>query len=86
MNPSTYTPETLIKSIKQLPQESLPELAQFVEYLHYKNQQQNLTHESSITLEQTEQLTEKLLTEMGDNLPSLSDYAVSRTGIYEEHP
>jgi antitoxin ParD1/3/4 len=32
------------------------------------------------------QLADELITFTGANPPSLSDYAVSRDGIYEEHP
>jgi len=32
------------------------------------------------------QLADELITFTGPNPPSLSDYAVSREGIYEEHP
>ena len=80
------TSETIIKSIEKLPPESLLELAQFIDYLQYKNQQQTLTNKQPITLEDSEQLTEELLQEIGNNLPNLSDYAVSRAGIYDEHP
>jgi hypothetical protein len=85
MNTLTYDTETIIKSIKKLPQESLLELAQFINYLAYKNQQKILTNQQPISLEETEKLTEELLAEIGDELPYLSDYAVSREGIYEEH-
>ncbi len=33
----------------------------------------------------TDQLAD-LITRFTDKIPSLSDYAVSRSGIYEEHP
>ena len=86
MNTTTYSKDKIIKCLEKLPQQSLLELAQFIEYLQYKNQRQSLKNREQITLEQSEQLTEELLAEIGENLPSLSDYAVSRAGIYEEHP
>ena len=85
MNKLNYTPETIIKSLERLPQESLLELAKFIEYLEFKYQGQDSINQQQITLQESEQLTDELLKEMGDNLPSLSDYAVSRAGIYEEH-
>ena len=86
MTTPTYNKDKIIKCLEKLPQESLLELAQFIEYLQDKNQRPSQENRELLTLEQSEQLTEELLAEIGDNLPSLSDYAVSRAGIYEEHP
>ena len=44
------------------------------------------TNKREITPEESEQIIEEILTEVGDSIPSLSDYAVSRAGIYEDHP
>lgn len=33
-----------------------------------------------------DQLADELTTSLGPNVPSLSDHAVSRAGIYEDHP
>lgn len=33
-----------------------------------------------------DQLADELTADLGPNAPSLSDYAVSREGIYEDHP
>lgn len=33
-----------------------------------------------------DQLADELTVSLGPNVPSLSDYAVSRAGIYEDHP
>jgi antitoxin ParD1/3/4 len=33
-----------------------------------------------------DQLARELTASLGSNVPSLSDYAVSRAGIYEDHP
>jgi antitoxin ParD1/3/4 len=33
-----------------------------------------------------DQLADELRADLGPNAPSLSDYAVSREGIYEDHP
>ncbi len=33
-----------------------------------------------------DQLADELTAGLGPNVPSLSDYAVSRAGIYEDHP
>ncbi len=34
----------------------------------------------------TEQLADVVATSLASNVPPLSDYAVSRAGIYEDHP
>ena len=82
-------PEEILLSIQNLPQESLGELVDFIEYLQYKNRlkknrdsQTVREQEITITVEESEELIEQMLTEIGDSLPSLSDYAVSRAGIY----
>jgi antitoxin ParD1/3/4 len=33
-----------------------------------------------------DQLADELMVDLGPDTPSLSDYAVSREGIYEDHP
>ena len=97
MNTAKIIPEEILSSIQNLPQESLRELANFIEYLQYKNSLtknrdlqnihgQKIDAKTTITPETTEELIEEMLREIGDSIPSLSDYAVSRAGIYEEHP
>lgn len=90
-------PEEILLSIQNLPQESLTELANFLEYLQYKNslkknrdskniREQEIEAEITITASESEELIEQMLTEIGDSLPSLSEYVVSRASIYQEHP
>ncbi len=90
-------PEEILLSIQNLPQESLGELVNFLEYLQYKNslkknqssqnvQEKEIQAEITITASESEMMIEEMLREISDCLPSLSDYAVSRAGIYEEHP
>ena len=86
-------PEEILLSIQNLPQESLGELVNFIEYLQYKNSlkknrdsQTVREQEITITAEESEELIEQMLTEIGDSLPSLSEYVVSRASIYQEHP
>jgi antitoxin ParD1/3/4 len=51
-----------------------------------------LLREASTELTDTEfevvadQLADELTASLGSDVPSLSDYAVSRAGIYEDHP
>jgi hypothetical protein len=89
MSRAKYIPEEILLSIQKLPQDSLGELVNFIEYLQYKNSltpkrdHQNI-QEEKITSEESEQIIEEILTEVGEDIPSLSDLAVSRAGIYEE--
>lgn len=93
MSKTKYIPEEIFSSIQNLPQESLGELVNFIEYLKFKNSpkpnQDNQNHlvegvnsTTTITLEENEQIIEQILTEVGDSIPSLSERAVSRAGIY----
>ena len=86
-------PEEILLSIQNLPQESLGELVDFIEYLQYKNslkknrdsktyEEQEIFAEITITAEESEEVTEEMLREVSNSLTSLSDYAVSRAGIY----
>lgn len=88
MSKAKYIPEEILLSIQKLPEESLRELVGFIEYLKFKSsfkQKQNVK-ENKMTLEESEQILEEILTEVGESIPSISDYAISRTGIYEDHP
>jgi hypothetical protein len=93
MSKIKYIPEEILSSIQKLPEESLGELVNFIEYLQYKNSfklnqdNQNISlkevnRTTKITSEESEQIIEEILTEVGDSISSLSDYAVSRAGIY----
>ena len=95
MSKTKYNSEEILSSIQSLPEESLGELVNFIEYLQFKNSlgrnknNQNIqktknNREIKITAEKSEQIIEKILIEVGDLIPSLSDYAVSRTGIYSD--
>jgi hypothetical protein len=97
MSKAKYIPEEILLSIQKLPQDSLGELVNFIEYLQFKNsskpnqdnqnyQEAEVNLTTKITSEESEQIIEEILTEVGEEIPSLSDYAVSRAGIYEDHP
>lgn len=93
MSKAKYIPEEIFSSIQKLPEESLGELVNFIEYLQFKNnrdsepiQEQEIEAKTKITAEESKELIEEILIEVGDSIPSLSDYAVSRAGIYEDHP
>ncbi len=93
MSQAKYIRSEILSSIQSLPQESLDELVNFIEYLKFKNSsQQNQDYQkfqakevnttTKITPEESEQIIEKILTEVSDSIPSLSDYAISRYGVY----
>lgn len=87
MSKAKYIPEEILSLIQSLPQDSLGELVNFIGYLQFKNSSaQEVKISTKITSEESEQIIEEILTEVGDSIPSLSDYAVSRAGIYEDHP
>ncbi|MGL5793426.1 MAG: DUF2281 domain-containing protein [Waterburya sp.] len=96
MSQAKYIPEEILSFIQNLPPDSLEELVNFIEYLQFKNrfkpnqdnqnsQNSQINLETKLTPEESEQIIEEILTEVGDLIPSLSDYAVSRAGIYEDH-
>ena len=84
--------ETLIAEIVQklytLPELKVLEVANFVDFLTGSDDTRGSDrpnyHESFETI--ADQLAEAFETIVGSAVPALSDYAVSRAGIYEEHP
>lgn len=95
MSKVKYIPEEILLSIQKLSEESLVELVNFIEYLQYKNSSKqsqdyqkfqapegNLTTKTKITPEESERIIEEILMEIGDSIPSLSNHAISRAGIY----
>ena len=95
MSKAKYIRSEIFSSIQNLSQDSLGELVNFIEYLQFKNsleqnqdshnlQESQLNIETKITPEESEQIIEEILTEVGDSIPSLSDYAITRAGIYED--
>ena len=89
--------ESLIKSIvsklHDLPSPGLHEVLNFVEFLAWQENRIDPPNISKVELEVNnqgfetlaDQLADELIECVGENVPLLSDYAVSRAGIYEEH-
>lgn len=86
--------ENIVIKLQSLPQNRLHEVLNFVEFVHWQEQH---TAQSSINATDTttsnqnvetlmNQLTDEFSRRVDTNLLPLSDYAVSRAGIYEEHP
>lgn len=73
--------ETLKQEIDNLNEEQLKKIADFVASLKAQDKQKDEEFEII-----ADRLAEDFKTYVGHNTPNLSDYAVSREGIYEEHP
>jgi len=89
--------ETLIKEIVQklhsLPEIKILEVLDFVEFLTWSKERLTLQQLENDNLREDEEfeaiadhLADEFKTYIGATAPVLSDYAVSRAGIYEEHP
>jgi len=89
--------EILIKEIVQmlhsLPESKILEVLYFVEFLTWNKERLILQRSENDLLredEEFEAIADRLADEfkmyVGATVPVLSDYAVSRAGIYEEHP
>ncbi len=81
--------QQIFQVINTLPDNLILEIAEFLEYLQYKwsKEKQNRTTEDLETFEQlADQLADEYEKISGNRIPQLSEYAVSRAGIYEEHP
>ena len=86
--------ENIVTKLQSLPQTRLHEVLNFVEFVNWQEQHtaQSTINELDTTIgnQDFETLTNQLIDEftrrIDSNLSSLSDYAVSRVGIYEEHP
>lgn len=72
--------DTLKKEIDNLNEEQLKKIADFVTLLKAEDKQKDEEFEVIAN-----KLAEDFKRYVGQNIPNLSDYAVSREGIYEEH-
>ena len=81
--------QQIIDTIQSLPSDSLAELEAFVQQLRDRTIKQPLQPQASDT-ERFDQLSKQLVELFVATRPStaapLSDYAVSREGIYGDHP
>ena len=59
-------------------------LSQITSYLKVNKTQVEEIETSTLTPTESDSLIEQMLTEVGEFAPTLSDYAVSRAGIYED--
>ncbi len=82
--------ESLVSKIQHLPKVKLREVSDFVEFLTWQESQKGQSERGDLEMELSDQefetLADELTNAVGSNVTLLSDYAVSRAGIYEEHP
>lgn len=86
--------EEIVKKLNHLSEVRLLEVLDFVEFLTWsKERSTSQPSENNISFheeEAFETIADRLADEfsacVGANVPILSNYAVSRAGIYEEHP
>jgi hypothetical protein len=79
METTTILVDNITSKISRLSPVRLHEILDFVEYLTWQE-----TH----NLNESQELSDRLIDELGsiaEGIPLLSDYALSRDGIYEEH-
>ncbi len=88
--------EEIVNKLHSLPEAKLKEVLDFVDFITwYREKSISKPVESTNEIsgqedEEFEAIADNLANEfatcVGSNVPVLSDYAVSRAGIYEEHP
>lgn len=89
MDTTAATRQQIIDTIQSLPNETLTELQSFVQQLRDRSINQSL-QPHTLDAKSFDQLSKQLIELFVATLPStavpLSDYAVSREGIYGDHP
>ena len=85
--------EELVQKIHSLPRVKILEVLDFVDFLTWHKERltlQQLADDVVREDEEFEAIADNLADEfkiyIGDSVVVLSDYAISRAGIYEEHP
>jgi hypothetical protein len=86
--------ESIVSKLRYLPKPQLEVVLNFVDFLNWQSEPSLLSTVSNSEAEISDRELEILLDELADefiknmgvNVPMLSDFAVSRAGIYEDHP
>ncbi|MCU0541474.1 MAG: hypothetical protein MUE44_04715 [Oscillatoriaceae cyanobacterium Prado104] len=86
--------ENIVGKLRYLPKPQLEVVLNFVEFLSWQSSSSQSLKAIDTDAEIGEIAFEMLLDELADdfikslgvNVPALSDFAISREGIYEEHP
>jgi hypothetical protein len=86
--------EEIVRKLHYLPEVKILEVLDFVEFLNW-NKERSISQqiENDVTSQEdkefeaiADQVADEFATFVGSSIRVLSDYAVSRAGIYEEHP
>jgi len=86
--------ESIVSKLRYLAKPQLEAVLNFVDFLTWQSAHGSSSKASDSDAELTDREFEILLDELADdfikslgsNVPVLSDFAISREGIYEEHP
>ncbi|MBD2538415.1 hypothetical protein [Coleofasciculus sp. FACHB-SPT36] len=86
--------DRIVKKLHHLSQSKLHYVLNFIKFLSWQEERSNQLDVGEFiagiygsTFENiADQLADELARSVGTNVPLLFDYAVSRVGIYEEHP
>ncbi|HAZ44859.1 MAG TPA: hypothetical protein DDW76_20770 [Cyanobacteria bacterium UBA11369] len=86
--------EEIVRKLHDLPEVKILEVLDFIDFLTWHKDrltsQQVEDNTTRLEHEEFEAIADQLANEfkafVGANTPVLSDYGVSRAGIYEEHP
>ncbi|WP_139276574.1 hypothetical protein [Spirulina major] len=85
--------EKIMQTLHDLPEARVLEVLDFVERLSWDHAYLNSSKSGTHLLRDPEEfeaiadrIANEFQTHVGATQPALSDYAVSRAGIYEEHP
>lgn len=86
--------ESIVSKLRYLPKPQLEVVLNFVDFLTWQSAPSLSSKASDSDAELSDPEFEILLDELADdfikslgsNVPVLSDFAISREGIYEEHP
>lgn len=86
--------EQIVRKLHHLPEVKILEVLDFVEFLTW-NKRYSISQqvEDDVTFQEeqefeaiADQVADEFAVFVGSSIPVLSNYAVSRAGIYEEHP
>jgi hypothetical protein len=86
--------ESIVSKLRYLAKPQLEVVLNFVDFLNWQSAPSLLSTVSNSEAEISDceleilldELADEFIKNMGVNVPMLSDFAVSRAGIYEDHP
>jgi len=86
--------ESIVSKLRYLAKPQLEVVLNFVDFLTWQSAHGSPSKASDSDAELSDrefeilldELADDFITSLGSNVPVLSDFAISREGIYEEHP